>query len=55
MNRIDVELLKIEPNIFNDNTVIIYSKTIKFKFLLRWKNHKGCLGPAWQVSYQYLT
>ena len=55
MNRIDVELLKIEPNIFNNNTVIIYSKTIKFKFLLRWKNHKGCLGPAWQVSYQYLT
>ena len=51
----DVKLLKIEPNIFNNNTVIIYSKTIKFKFLLRWKNHKGCLGPAWQVSYEYLT
>jgi hypothetical protein len=55
MNRTDVELLKIDSNIFNDNTVIIYSKTIKFKFLLRWKNHKGCLGPAWQVSYEYLT
>jgi hypothetical protein len=55
INSNDVKLLKIEPNIFNNNTVIIYSETIKFKFLLRWKNHKGCLGPAWQVSYQYLT
>jgi len=55
LNRVDVELLKIDSNILNNNTVIIYSETIKFKFLLRWKNHKGCLGPAWQISYQYLT
>ena len=46
----DVKLLKIEPTILNSNTIIVYSETYEFKFLLRWKNHKGCLGPAWQIS-----
>ncbi len=46
----DVKLLKIEYTILNSNTIIVYSETYQFKFLLRWKNHKGCLGPAWQIS-----
>ena len=46
----DVKLLKIDSTIFNSNTINAYSETYIFKFLLRWKNHKGCLGPAWQIS-----
>ena len=54
LTRDDVHLLRIDPIILNGNTVIIYSNTTRFKFLLRWKNHNGCQGPAWQVSYDYL-
>lgn len=34
------------------NTIKIYnvSHTFYFTFLLRWKNHKGCGGPAWQIG-----
>lgn len=51
----DVKLLRIDSTILNGNTVIMYSCSYKFKFLLRWKNHKGCLGPAWQISMEPLT
>jgi len=45
--------LKIEPlsfQGFNKNTVFIGSGVCTLKLLLRWKNHKGILGPAWQIK-----
>lgn len=37
----------------NDNTIIIEGKDMKFHLLLRWKNHKGILLPAWQISIKF--
>lgn len=35
----------------NNNTIILNTKTnTKIAMLLRWKNHKGILYPAWQIS-----
>ena len=34
----------------NGNTVVYASQTLEFRFLLRWRNHKGVLMPAWQIS-----
>jgi hypothetical protein len=36
----------------NSNTIIVESDKYKFKLLLRWRNHKGILNPAWQISVQ---
>jgi len=35
---------------FNKNTVFVTSGVCTLKLLLRWKNHKGILGPAWQIK-----
>jgi len=37
------------------NTIILYTQTnTELHMLLRWKNHKGILFPAWQISiYRY--
>jgi hypothetical protein len=37
------------------NTIILYTQTnTELHMLLRWKNHKGVLFPAWQISiYRY--
>jgi hypothetical protein len=37
-----------------DNTIIIKQDDIIFKLLLRWKNHKGILLPAYQISYKII-
>lgn len=36
----------------NTNTVVIptIDKRFKIEALLRWKNYKGCAGPAWQIA-----
>lgn len=36
----------------NKNCIIVQTKcpTTRHKLLLRWKNHNGVLGPAWQIS-----
>ena len=34
------------------NSIIIEQNKIIFKLLLRWKNHKGILLPAYQISYK---
>lgn len=36
----------------NTNTVVIPTMDNRFKIeaLLRWKNYKGCAGPAWQIA-----
>lgn len=34
------------------NTICVFDQDNKtmYQLLLRWKNHKGCSGPAWQIS-----
>jgi len=34
----------------NDNSIVVSSDDYKYKLLLRWRNHKGVLYPAWQIS-----
>lgn len=34
----------------NKNTLVVRSATRTFNLLLRWKNHKGILYPAWQIG-----
>ena len=35
------------------NTVVLRAGTLcKYKLLLRWRNHKGILNPAWQIAMQ---
>ena len=36
----------------NNNTIVFDStkENYSVEWLLRWKNHKGCAGPAWQIS-----
>jgi hypothetical protein len=41
-------------NIFGNsiNTVVVrLDNNTQYECLLRWKNHKGVLGPAWQIKY----
>jgi hypothetical protein len=32
------------------NTLVVASDTMTYRCLLRWRNHKGILKPAWQIS-----
>ena len=34
----------------NNNTLVLFSGTTYYSLLLRWRNHKGILNPAWQIS-----
>jgi hypothetical protein len=38
----------------NGNTILLQSETCVFELLLRWKNHKGILNPAWQIKLKAL-
>jgi hypothetical protein len=37
-------------SIKNGNLLQIKSENVMYKLLLRWRNHKGILNPAWQIS-----
>jgi predicted secreted protein len=40
-------------SIKNGNTIVLQSAanpSTTFHLLLRWRNHKGILNPAWQIS-----
>ena len=37
-------------SIKNGNTLLLKSGNTSYHALLRWKNHQGILGPAWQIS-----
>lgn len=37
-------------NVKNGNTVILKSNKTTYNILLRWRNHKGILNPAYQIS-----
>jgi hypothetical protein len=41
-------------SIRNGNVVELFSKTARYDMLLRWRNHKGVLNPAWQISCKRL-
>ena len=46
-----IEITK-KMKIKNNNTIVFDStkENYSVEWLLRWKNHKGCSGPAWQIS-----
>jgi hypothetical protein len=37
-------------SIKNKNSIVIQSGNTAYSMLLRWRNHKGILNPAWQIS-----
>ena len=60
VNKLFAELKKedLKINKFNkinkNNTIEVISDKYKFNLLLRWRNHKGILNPAWQISLKEL-
>ena len=52
---LDIEMSDITYNsIKNGNTLELKSGNTIYKMLLRWRNHKGILNPAWQISMKRL-
>lgn len=49
----DLEIHRI-GSIRNGNVIELFSHTARFDMLLRWRNHKGILNPAWQISCKRL-
>ena len=39
----------------NNNTILVKSENYMYELLLRWRNHKGILNPAWQIKVKQLT
>ena len=42
-------------SIKNFHTIVVRSSSCEFHLLLRWRNHKGVLMPAWQISMKRCT
>ena len=40
------KFVAIEKN----NKIVLQGRKYKYCLLLRWRNHKGILNPAWQIS-----
>lgn len=36
----------------NKNTIVVSSSNLSFYLLLRWRNHKGVMFPAWQIGLE---
>lgn len=53
-NKFHMDTIKVEPMIFhsivNKNVIQLQSGSTMYRLLLRWKNHKGILNPAFQIS-----
>ena len=45
----DYKTLKV-VDVKNQNTIVVNSNKFSYHILLRWKNKKGVLYPAWQIS-----
>lgn len=45
-NMTDLEYI----NIKNGNTIMLKTDVYNYHLLLRWRNHKGILNPAWQIK-----
>ena len=39
----------------NGNVIEVQSGPTLYRLLLRWRNHKGILNPAWQISMKRET
>jgi hypothetical protein len=53
---VEDDLILIEnEGIKNKNTIVLKSMTCQYHLLLRWRNHKGILLPAWQISIKNRT
>lgn len=53
---IDTELANLRfKYIKNRNTIVLVCDSYEFHLLLRWRNHKGCLNPAWQISLKIVS
>jgi len=51
LDQINLEDMALEyAGIKNGNVLLIKSGANTFEMLLRWRNHKGILNPAWQIS-----
>jgi len=42
--------IKRVGSVRNGNVLEVFSETARYDMLLRWRNHKGILNPAWQIS-----
>ena len=56
-NEFAVETIAHEIFIFKEirkkNVIIVESEQYTYHLLLRWRNHKGILNPAWQISVRH--
>jgi hypothetical protein len=51
LDQINLEDMTLEyAGVKNGNVLLIKSGSHTFEMLLRWRNHKGILNPAWQIS-----
>ena len=53
LTRDDLRIHRI-GSIRNGNVLELFSDTARYDMLLRWRNHKGVLNPAWQISCKRL-
>jgi hypothetical protein len=44
------DVTNIQFHSVTKNSILLKSDSATFKLLLRWRNHKGILNPAWQIS-----
>ncbi len=49
----DIKTLSFD-SITNGNTIQLKSKECSISLLLRWRNHKGILNPAWQIRFKHV-
>jgi hypothetical protein len=51
IDQINLEGMSLEyVGVKNGNVLLVKSGSHTFEMLLRWRNHKGILNPAWQIS-----
>jgi hypothetical protein len=52
LDKLDISSNLVYKNIKNRNTIVLedLDNNHEYHLLLRWKNHKGVLNPAWQIS-----
>jgi hypothetical protein len=52
VDKLDISSNIIYKGIKNNNTIVLedLDNSHEYHLLLRWKNHKGVLNPAWQIS-----
>lgn len=52
IDKLDISSNIVYKNIKNSNTIVLedLDNNQEYHLLLRWKNHKGVLNPAWQIS-----